>query len=78
MSLERSWRQLVAKIRILHCDTALSHLALPEVLMSCFNGLFTWAAAGGEVPGSELTAPFTGSAEVQHVQLPLSPSRHLC
>lgn len=52
MSLECSWRLIVSKVGILHCDMALSHLALPEVLKSCSNGLFSWAAAGNEVPGN--------------------------
>lgn len=52
MSLERSWRQLLTKVGILHCDVALCHLSIAEVLTGCGNWIFSWAAAGDEVPGS--------------------------
>lgn len=75
MSLERSWRQLIAKVEILCSDVALSHLSVPEVLKGCSNWVFSWVAAGGELPGN--AAQLISSAGGQYVQLTLSSSQHL-
>lgn len=57
MSLERGWRQLIAKVGILCCDVALSHLSVPEALKGCSSWVFSWAAAGAEVTGSAADSP---------------------